>query len=495
MSQWGAYGYALHGWKYRRILSHYYPGTTMGRVGETRVRVLLGPGASVVTVGCAAPMQVTDGKRLTRRLEAGNYGVGPKLSLPVKKRGMGLSFGHLAIFECARAPLTFDGRAYHGALLVRSNGSHVSVVNAVSLDTYLRGVVPSESPSKWPLAALQAQAVAARSYAMAELNPASWYDLLPSTSDQVYGGIAAETPHSDHAVYSTLGQVLMWDGQVARTYYSSSSGGRTEAVQDAWPGSAPIPYLRSVPDPYDVYSPHHDWGPLQMSAATLAGRLGIASPVESARVAQDGSARALSVEFKLASGAVARRSGDAVAKALHLRSTWFSIGSLSLSASSTRVLYGGAIRVVARAASAKGALLQQRGANGAWRTLRPVRGGGTAFALQLRRCTAFRLVLPNTSGTSVAVNVAPRVQVQALGPRLLGGEVSPRPNAAVAVWRRERGQWRVVAHPILDDHGAFRTPLPLRAVDYKITVAGDGRLAATHTLLHVTRRLLLSLRQ
>jgi len=495
MSQWGAYGYALHGWKYRRILSHYYPGTTMSRVGELRVRVLLGQGASVVTIGCAAPMQVTDGRRLTRKLKAGNYGVGPQLSLPVKKHGMGLSFGHLAVFECARAPLTFDGRAYHGTLLVRSDGSHVSVVNATDLDTYLRGVVPSESPSKWPTAALQAQAVAARSYALAELKPTSWYDLVPSTADQVYGGIAAETPHSDHAVYSTLGQVLMWHGQVARTYYSSSSGGRTEAVQDAWPGTAPIPYLRSVPDPYDVYSPHHDWGPFQMSAATLAGRLGLGSPVASARIEQDGSARALSVEFKLASGAVASRSGEAVAKALHLRSTYFSISSLSLSASSTRVLYGGAVRVVARTASAKGALLEQRSANGAWRTLRPVRGGGTAFTVQLRRCTAFRLALPDTSGTSVAVNVTPKVQVQALGPRVLAGEVSPRPDAAVAVWRKERGQWRVVAHPILDDHGAFRTPLPLRPVDYKITVAGDGRLAATQTWLHVTRRLLASFRQ
>jgi len=495
MSQWGAYGYALHGWKYRRILSHYYPGTTMGRTGEVRVRVLLGQGASVVTVGCAAPMQVTDGKRLNRKLKPGNYGIGPKLSLPVKKRGIGLSFGHLAIFECARAPLTFDGREYHGTLLLRSDGSHVSVVNALPLDTYLRGVVPSESPSKWPTAALQAQAVAARSYAIAEMNPASWYDLLPSTSDQVYGGIRAETPHSDHAVYSTLGQVLMWNGQVARTYYSSSSGGRTEAVEDAWPGSAAIPYLRSVPDPYDVYSPHHDWGPFQMSAATLAGRLGLGSPIASARIEQDGSARASAVEFKLASGSFARRTGEAVAKALNLRSTYFSIGSLSLSTSSTRVLYGGAVRVVARTASAKGALLQQRSANGAWRTLRPIRGGGTAFSLQLHRCTAFRLTLPDTSGTSVAVNVAPKVQVEALSTRLLGGEVSPKPNGAVAVWRKERGQWRVVAHPILDDHGAFRTPLPLRPVDYKITVAGDGRLAATQTWLHVTRRLLAGFRQ
>src|SRR5207245_8634082 len=80
MSQWGAYGYALHGWKYRRILAHYYPGTRMGRTGEPRVRVLLARGANSVTVGCATPMRVTDGKRLTRKLQPGVYGVGPKLA-------------------------------------------------------------------------------------------------------------------------------------------------------------------------------------------------------------------------------------------------------------------------------------------------------------------------------------------------------------------------------------------------------------------------------
>src|SRR5881227_4285552 len=63
MSQWGAYGYALHGWKYRRILAHYYPGTKMSRVGDMRVRVLLTQGASSVTVGCASSIRVTDGKR------------------------------------------------------------------------------------------------------------------------------------------------------------------------------------------------------------------------------------------------------------------------------------------------------------------------------------------------------------------------------------------------------------------------------------------------
>jgi stage II sporulation protein D len=492
MSQWGAYGYALHGWKYHRILSHYYPGTRFGRVGEMRVRVLLARGAKVVTVGCAAPMRVTDGRRLTRQLPAGVYGVGPRLALPVRRHGAGLSFGHLAVFDCARAPLTLDGRAYHGTLTVRSDGNQVSAVNSLSLDTYLRGVVPSESPSHWPLAALEAQAVAARSYAVYELRPNAWYDLLPTTSDQVYGGVAAEKPRTDDAVYATLGEVLTYGGQVARTYYSSSSGGRTEAVQDAWPGSAPIPYLRSVPDPYDTYSPHHDWGPFASSGGQLAARLGLGSAIESVSVNRDEGWRVESVDFRLASGAVVSRSGTRVARALHLLSNWFSIGELALSASTTHVQYGGRVSVGARAANVDGALLQQRSGTGAWRTVRRLTRPAQ-LRLEPHANTAFRLTLPGTTGTSLAVEVAPRVQVQALGPRLLGGGVIPRPDAPVEVWRRERGHWKVVAHPILDAHGKFRTPLPLRPVNYKITVAADGRLGAAQTWLHVTRRLLSTL--
>src|SRR5205085_12112797 len=182
--------------------------------------------------------------------------------------------------------------------------------------------------------------VAARSYAVSELRPSAFYDLLPSTSDQVYGGVAAERPRTDNAVYQTLGEVLTYDGQVARTYYSSSSGGRTEAVQDAWPGAAPIPYLRSVPDPYDSYSPHHNWGPYNFSSTRLAAQLGLGSAVESVTVQRDGSFRAESVVFHLASGAVVRRNAPQVARALGLLSTWFSIGQLQVSVSSTQVLYG-----------------------------------------------------------------------------------------------------------------------------------------------------------
>jgi hypothetical protein len=76
---------------------------------------------------------------------------------------------------------------------------------------------------------------------------------------------------------------------------------------------------------------------------------------------------------------------------------------------------------------------------------------------------------------------------------MLVGDISPRPDASVAVWRLVRGRWRIVAHPILDSAGSFRTPLTLRPVDYRITVAA-GRLAATQASLHLTRRMLQSLR-
>jgi stage II sporulation protein D len=495
MSQWGAYGYALHGWKYDRILRHYYPGTRMGRVQELRVRVLLAQGVKIATVGCAGPLVVTDGKRLTGRLGAGTYGIGPRLVLPVRRHGTGRSFGRFVVFECARAPLTLDGRAYHGTLSIRSNGRRLQIVNALSLDTYLRGVVPSESPSHWPLAALEAQAVAARSYAVSELRPDSPYDLLANTRDQVYGGVAAETPHSDRAVYATRGQVLTWDGQVARTYYSSSSGGRTEAVQDAWPSVGPIPYLRSVPDPYDVYSPHHTWAPFEFSASQLAGPLRLGSAVESVRIRRGPSWRVDSVLFRLASGSLVSRSGEQVERALHLRSTWFSICLLALRTSRTRVLYGGRVAVVARTANAKGAVLQQRSRDGAWRTVRHVRGGAATVRLEARASTAFRLALPGTQGTSVDIGVAPRLQVHPLGPRLLAGTVSPRPDAPVIVWRRVRGEWRLVSRPRLDAHGAFRTPLRLHPGAYRVTVTGDGRLTSTEKRLRVTRRLLELLRR
>ncbi len=188
------------------------------------------------------------------------------------------------------------------------------------LDEYVRGVVPSESPARWPIAELEAQAVAARSYALVELKPSAHYDLVPDTRNQVYGGMAAEHPRSNRAVEKTKGEILTYDGEVARTYYSSSSGGRTESSQDAWPGSAPIPYLRSVPDRWDTYSPNHDWGPYVYSTSQLAARLGLAGAVESARIQRNSSLRATSAWLRLSSGKAVNVGGEAIARSLGLRS-------------------------------------------------------------------------------------------------------------------------------------------------------------------------------
>src|SRR6185437_12700521 len=106
--------------------------------------------------------------------------------------------------------------------------------------------VGGEMPHRWSLAALEAQAVASRSYALATLKPGKHFDLYSDTRSQVYGGIAYETPRTDLAVARTAGKVLMWDGHVATTFFFSTSGGRTADVREVWPTLGAVPYLRSV---------------------------------------------------------------------------------------------------------------------------------------------------------------------------------------------------------------------------------------------------------
>ena len=144
-------------------------------------------------------------------------------------------------------------------------------MNTVALDSYLRGVVPSEMPNRWPAEALAAQAIVARTYALAHLHSGD-FDVYSDTRSQVYGGIAAEAASSDDAVAETAGQVVLYDGELADTFFFSSSGGRTANVQDVWGGAA-VPYLVSVSDPYDTLSPYHNWGPLRFGSTQLARKL------------------------------------------------------------------------------------------------------------------------------------------------------------------------------------------------------------------------------
>jgi stage II sporulation protein D len=163
----------------------------------------------------------------------------------------------------------------------------VTAVNELSLDSYVRGVVAGEMPSAWDLSALRAQAVAARSYALATRRGGGLFDQYPDTRSQVYRGVAGETARSDQAVRDTAGEILTHGGAPAVTYYFSTSGGRTENVELSFLGSMARPWLKSVRDPYDNISPRHRWRK-RLSAARFGARLGAPGRYRKIRVLRRG---------------------------------------------------------------------------------------------------------------------------------------------------------------------------------------------------------------
>ena len=500
MSQWGAYGYARHGWSWQRILAHYYPGTTLGAAPAQQIRVLLGSAQPRASIACAGGMRVSDRSGRTFSLPAGTYGFGAGLKLPVAHRRVHVSGGHRErvavvpvnramgsplVFDCPDAPLQWNGRAYHGLLVVRRAGKTLSIVNSVSLDEYVSGVVGGEMPHNWNLAALEAQAVASRSYALATLKPSRRFDLFSDSRSQVYGGIGYETAGIDFAVRRTAGRVLLWHGHVATAYFFSTSGGRTADVRDVWPNIGDVPYLRSVDDPYDSASPHHAWGPYTFDAARFAARLHV--PPGSVSVQRTPSGRVASVRI---GGQTI--DGETFSRELGLRSTWFSIGDLSLAASRGRIFYGAKIGLSAQATGLRGALLQGRIGAGAWRTLAHV-NGTRRVKVEPQGQALYRLRAEGVNGPVVAVAVAPELHVAAAGRDLLTGGVEPASRGAITVWREASSGWEVVAHPRADAQGQFRTPVHLRAGRYRVEVAGSSRFAATDARVNVTPRLLASL--
>jgi stage II sporulation protein D len=174
-------------------------------------------------------------------------------------------------------PLTVAGLgSYRGQLQFRpAGGSGVETINALGLDDYVRGVVAAEMPSSWAAQALDAQAVAARTFALTSDVGGSAYQLYSDTRSQAYGGVRAETAASNAAVAATRGQILTYNGTPAITYFFSSSGGYTEDVQYAFPGATPKPWLRGVPDPYDGAGgdPYHHWT-YRLAVGSAASKLG-----------------------------------------------------------------------------------------------------------------------------------------------------------------------------------------------------------------------------
>lgn len=343
LSQYGAQGAALAGKPAKQILDFYYPGTTAGRAtGSIRVRVSADTtdGVRVGAVSGLAVRSLATGKvyLLPRASTRSQWSIDPNgehgtkiSSYDAKARKWTLykTFTGMAQFEGASViglvlP-SGDVRRYRGALrAIDVSGAHLDTVNVLPLEYYLRGVVPRESVSTWRPAALQAQAVAARTYSVFHRARAARkaYDLCDTTSCQVYGGYDSEETSTNNAIAATAGQVRLYKGNPIIAEFSSSNGGATAA------GDAP--YQLTKADGWDAYpkngNPNVSWSvtrtAAQMQAAFDVGSIRYVRVLKRTGVGPGGG-RALTVE---AVGSRGKRvlTADQVRIRLHLRSAWIS---------------------------------------------------------------------------------------------------------------------------------------------------------------------------
>jgi stage II sporulation protein D len=328
MSQYGAYGYASHGMGYRFILRHYYSGTTIGTLrGPRIVRVLIEVrGGDVGFRGATSACGVA--------LDSSRSYVARRVGRGVQLRGG----GGRALASCGRqlraagdGRVSVGGSPYRGALEVvptASDSGSLNAVNAVPVDQYVKGVVPNESPASWPLAALEAQAVAARSYALSSQVDGNGFDLYADTRSQVYEGIGSEAARANQAASLTRGQVVMYGGKIAQTYFSACSGGHTESVQNVFFGP-PVPYLVGVPDPYDGACPLHTWK-LEFSGRELSAKLGayLDGQLKRVVVTKRGVSPRIIWAKLYGTGGITKIRGDQLASALGAYDRWMDFRKL-----------------------------------------------------------------------------------------------------------------------------------------------------------------------
>ncbi len=237
-------------------------------LAEVPVRVLLGEVAGAVEVR----MQGAHRGYLDARAA---FETSYALTWPLQARGDLLYLDGRAVGQSLTLePLDgsfigWQGQAYRGGLRLTASGGRILIVNVLDLEAYLRGVAPAEMPANWPLEALRAQAVAARTYTLAELEPEALYDICATVECQHYAGVEAEHPRSDQAIAETKGQVLTYAGVVATTYYHADSGGMLASSAEVW-GEAE-PYLVARPD-VERNSPHKNWE-LGLEPETVAADL------------------------------------------------------------------------------------------------------------------------------------------------------------------------------------------------------------------------------
>ena len=217
---------------------------------------------------------------------------------------------------------------YRDALEIRTAaGSGLNAINAVGMESYLLGVVPGESPASWPPAALQAQAVAARSYALASNVNGKGFEQYADTRSQVYRGYLAEAPSTNAAVAATDGEVVTYGGEVATTFFFSTSGGYTENVENVFTGGSPRALAEGREGPLRrlvALSPLGAVHVLALPARAKARELG-EGPAEELQGAERGvSPRVVKARVRGTGGSTVV-TGPQVRRRMGLRDTWFSV--------------------------------------------------------------------------------------------------------------------------------------------------------------------------
>src|SRR5919204_269111 len=382
MPQYGAYGYALHGWTHQRIVAHYYTGTALGQAQLKKVRVLLVPGAKRVVVSSRSAFFVRDATGKRYKLAAGSQTLGPGLKLKV---------------VAAKEPKALP------APLVFSQGAELLVLGSRAYRGTLRG---------------------------------------------------------------------------------------TANVQDVWPKAAAVPYLVSVPDPYDTLSPYHNWGPLRFTPGLLAHRLHSPGKLVDLRpdVGASGRVRTLTVV-----GANGERTlgGSDVRRALGLRSTWFQIGLLGLTPPAAPVVFGSQAKLAGLARGVPRVTLEARAHGGQWKPFAPLvpKSGQVGVTVAPKISTDYRLATGEIRSGSVHLAVAPRVRMFISADRLsLTGLARPvLARSAVQIQKPATSGW---AAPLRAEPGAkgdFSANLDITPGAYRARVVpGRGFVPGVSRVIKVT---------
>jgi stage II sporulation protein D len=489
MSQYGAYGYAQKGVGYAKIVLHYFPGTELGQAPVSKVRVLLTSGVATLPIGSASDFRVRDATGAVHDVTAGKYTLTPALKLKVDGATTARALPGPLLFQPGTSPLQLK-HLYRGSVQFDVVSGKLRAINFVGLEQYLYGVVPSEMPFTWAPEALKAQAVVARSYALATRRTGA-FDLYPDTRSQVYLGIEHEKPSTTAAVDATAGQVVLYQGEVAKTFFFSTSGGRTASAEDVW-GEA-VPYLVSVPDPYDSISPHHTWGPVAYTGAALAKRLKMKGRVVDVQTELNSSGRIKQLTVVGTLGTV-EMPGASVRQRLGVQSTWFTVGVLSLTAPTTTVVYGSRAQLTGVARGLSDPVLQQLDGT-SWKdvgAVKPDNDGTVTVSIKPPVTTRYRLATGKVSAPSVRIPVAPLVRFYTpRTPDQLNGYVRPLSlaGARVLIQRQQGPGWITAAQTTVASDGTFLAKLQLTDGVYRARIgSGRGYVAGTTPLLQVSNQ-------